>query len=123
MAQSTFEKILEDMNKQGSFSATVLAGDDGLPIAADPQPSPYDADTIAAMVTMVRSFIKDTQTRLKLAEVDEVAIMVGDRSRLVCRYFTAADRVFVLTTITQPHQTYRRLMTQAIHAIKIEFDS
>jgi len=121
MALSNFEKILYEMNTQGDFSSTVLASDDGLPIAAAPQPSPYDADTIAAMVTMVKGFIKDTQTRLKLAEVDEVAIMVGDRSRLVCRYFAAGDRAFVLTTITQPHQTYRRLMTHAIREIQAEF--
>ena len=118
----SFDKILDEMNQQGNFSATVLAGDDGLPIATAPQPSPYDADTIAAMVTMVKGFIKDTQTRLKLAEVDEVAVMVGDRSRLVCRYFAAADRAFVLTTITQPHQNYRRLMSQAIREIKVEFE-
>jgi predicted regulator of Ras-like GTPase activity (Roadblock/LC7/MglB family) len=122
MTLSIFEKILDDMNQQGGFSSTVLAGDDGLPIAAAPQPSPYDADTIAAMVTMVKGFIKDTQTRLKLAEVDEVAIMVGDRSRLVCRYFAAGDRAFVLTTITQPQQSYRRLMTHAIREIQAEFE-
>lgn len=123
MVLSNFEKILGDMNKQGDFSTSILAGDDGLPIAAAPLPSPYDADTVAAMVVMVKGFIKDTQTRLKLAEVDEVAIMVGDRSRMVCRYFAAGDRAFVLTTITQPHQPYRRLMTQTIREIKTEFEA
>lgn len=121
MTLSNFEKILQEMNAQGGFSSSVLASDDGLPIAAAPQPSPYDADTIAAMVVMVKGFIKDAQTRLKLAEVDEVAIMVGDRSRLVCRYFAADDRAFVLTTITQPHSSYRRLMTQAIREMRAEF--
>lgn len=113
-----FEEILAQMNQQGNFAAAVLASDDGLPVAAAPSPSPYDADTVAAMVTLVKDFISQTQTRLGLARVDEVTIFINDKSRLICRYFDADKHPFVLTVLAPPQQSYRRLMTHAVHEIK-----
>ncbi len=114
---SEFETILARLNREGQFTASVLASDDGLPVASAPAPSPYDADTVAAMVALVKGFVKDTQTQLGLAEVDEVSIVVGDRSRLICRYFSLGDRPFVLATIAPPGQSYRRLTSRAIRDI------
>jgi predicted regulator of Ras-like GTPase activity (Roadblock/LC7/MglB family) len=113
-----FGEILHRMNKEGFFVASVLASDDGLPIASAPATSPYDADTIAAMVALVKDFITQTQTRLGLAEVDEVSIFVNDRSRLICRYFRAGTQPFVLTILTPPNQSYRRVATRAVHDIQ-----
>ncbi|MCI0474742.1 MAG: roadblock/LC7 domain-containing protein [Anaerolineales bacterium] len=113
-----FGEILQRMNKEGFFVASVLASEDGLPIASAPTPSPYDADTIAAMVALVKDFIKQTQTRLGLAEVDEVSIFVNDRSRLICRYFDAGAQPFVLTILAPPNQSYRRVASRAVHHIQ-----
>lgn len=118
MEPSIFEEILCRMNQDGKFTASVLASEDGLPVAADPTPSPYDANTVAAMVTLVRGFIQDTQQQLGLADVDEVSMVVSDRSRLVCRYFNLDDKRFVLTIVTAPNQTYRRLTTRAVREIR-----
>jgi len=113
-----FENILVQMNHTGNFTAAVLASDDGLVVAAAPTPSPYDTDTIAAMVTMVKDFIKQTQTRLGLADVDEVAIFVNDKSRLICRYFGVDKHQFVLTVLAPPQTSYRRMMSRAVHQIR-----
>ncbi len=115
---SVFENILARMNEAGHFTTSVLASEDGLPVAAAPSPSPYDVDTLAAMVTLVKDFIQQTQTRLGLTEVDEVSIVVGDRSRLICRYFIAEGRPFVLALIAPPHLSYRRLTSQAIRELR-----
>lgn len=120
---STFETILQDINAEGEFVASVLASEDGLPIASAPTPAPYDAETIAAMVTLVKDFITQAQTRIGLAEVDEVSIIVGDRSRLVCRYFTAGSQSFVLTVLAPPNQSYRRLTTRAVREIQAQWNS
>jgi hypothetical protein len=66
------------VRQRGAF---VAKSNYGLPIASAPTPSPYDADTVAAMVTPVKDFIQQAQTRLGLAEVDEVSMVVGDRWR------------------------------------------
>ncbi len=103
------------MNTEGQFTASFLASEDGLPVAAVPSPCPYDVDTVAAMVSLVKEFIQRTQTRLGLAAVDEVSIVVEDRSRLVCRYMEIGAHRFILAVITPPQHAYRRLMTRAIH--------
>lgn len=115
---SVFEKILVQMNQEGQFSTSVLASEDGLPVAAAPVPPAHDPDTIAAMVTMVKEFVQETQERLGLAQVDEVSMVVNDHSRLICRYFIAANRPFVLAIVAPPHVSYRRLTTQAIRKLK-----
>jgi predicted regulator of Ras-like GTPase activity (Roadblock/LC7/MglB family) len=116
--ESGFEEILRQMNKDGSFTASVLASEDGLPIAFDPHPSPYDADTIAAMVTLVKEFIQQAQTRIGLANVDEVSMVVEDHSRLVCRYFTAGKQSFILAVFVPSHQSYRRVTTRAVREMQ-----
>ncbi|MBM3127746.1 MAG: hypothetical protein FJ009_03825 [Chloroflexi bacterium] len=120
---SEFGDILQRMNKDGFFVASVLASEDGLPIASAPTPSTYDADTIAAMVALVKDFIKQTQTRLGLADVDEVSIFVNDRSRLICRYFNAGTQPFVLTVLAPPNQSYRRVTTRAVHEIQAAWEA
>ncbi len=117
-ARSPFEDILAEMNAAGRFTASVLASDDGLPVAVAPVPPPYDANTIAAMVTLIKDFILQTQVRLGLTQVDEVSVVVSDRSRLICRYFDIEGRAFVLAIIAPPQLSYRRLTTHAIGEIK-----
>ena len=118
LEQSSFEKILIQMNADGRFVASVLTSQDGLPVASAPTPSPYDADTVAAMVAMIRDFILQTQTRLDLADVNEVSMVVGDRSRLICRYFVVNQQPFVLAVLAPPHTTYRRLTSRAVREIQ-----
>lgn len=115
---SEFETILQDLNKAGSFVASIIASHEGLPVAVAPTPPLHDPDTIAAMVTMVKEFIQQTQVRLSLAEVDEVSIVVRDRSRIVCRYFDLEGQSFVLVVLTSPNASYRRLSNAAIREIQ-----
>ncbi len=115
---SVFEQILTRMNQEGDFSTSVLASDDGLPVAAAPNPPAYDADTIAAMVTLVKNFIEQTQQRLGLEQVDEVSIVIADRSRLVCRYFKIGSLPFILAIVAPPNVTHRRVSTHAIRELQ-----
>ncbi len=115
---SEFEAILHSMNKAGSFVASIIASHEGLPVAVAPTPPQHDPDTIAAMVTMVKEFIQQTQMRLSMAEVDEVSIVVRDHSRIVCRYFDLDGQSFVLAVITGPNTSYRRLTNHAVREIQ-----
>jgi predicted regulator of Ras-like GTPase activity (Roadblock/LC7/MglB family) len=115
---SAFEQILAGINKEGKFTASVLTSEDGLTIAAVPHDSQYDSDTVAAMVSQVREFIHQTQSRLGLGDIDEVSMVITDRSRLVCRYFEASGQRFILTVIAPPDTTYRRLSGRAVREIR-----
>ena len=120
---SAFEKILMALNAEGKFTASVLVSQDGLPVASAPTPSPLDAETMAAMVAMVKDFILQTQERLGLAEVDEVSMVVGDRSRLVCRYFSADHQPFVLAVFAPPNVSYRRATSHAVREIQTAWEN
>jgi predicted regulator of Ras-like GTPase activity (Roadblock/LC7/MglB family) len=115
---SVFEEILARMNGEGEFTTAVLASDDGLAVAAAPSPPAYDPDTVAAMVTLVKGFIQQTQERLALEQVDEVSIVVSNRSRLVCRYFKIGELPFILAMVMPPNAAHRRISTRAIRELQ-----
>lgn len=114
--ESTFAKILHDMNEAGNFKASFLVDTQGLPVAA--ANSSYDTDTASAMAALVRNVIEQTQTRINLAEADEVTVRGNDKMRLVSRYFTVGNETLILVIVTPPDQAYRRLTNQTIKALQ-----
>jgi predicted regulator of Ras-like GTPase activity (Roadblock/LC7/MglB family) len=115
-SRAHFEQMLRTMNQKGRFQSAVLATMNGLPIAT--VPSSFDAETTTAMVSLVRALINRVYHQLHLAKVDEVSLIGGDGKRLVCRYFTHDGEDFLLAVVAPPDQSYRRVTTQAIRAIK-----
>ncbi len=114
---SEFEAILHNMNQAGPFVASIIASHEGLPVAVAPASPAHDPDALAAMVTMLKEFIQQTQERLSMAELDEVSIVVHDHSRIVCRYFNLDGQPFVLAVITGPNVSYRRITSHAVREI------
>jgi hypothetical protein len=49
--------------------------------------------------------------------VDEISIVGDDRTRLVCRYFVVDGHEFMLTVLTLPDQSYRRLTNMVIKKV------
>jgi hypothetical protein len=66
----------------------------------------------------MKGFVLQAQERLALEQVDEVSIVVGDRSRLVCRYFKIGAQSFILALVAPPNVTHRRLSTRAMREIQ-----
>jgi len=114
--QTVFEEVLYRMNESGGFEASVLASDEGLPIAT--APSDYDFQTIAAMVAVLASVARETQSRVGLGQLDEVSVLADDRIRLVCRYFTTGGEEFILAVVVPPNGCYRRATNSAIQEIR-----
>lgn len=111
-----FEEVLEQMTRNGEFTAAVLASDEGLPLAS--VPSPYDSDAAAAMVALLQSVSREARVQLSMAEVDELTISDRDRIRLVCRYVEANGEVLILAAMVPPNVYYRRVTNRAIRRIK-----
>lgn len=116
-----FARILQDMNKAGNFRASFLVDAQGLPVAAVTYG--YDADAASAMAVLLRQVIEQAQTRINLAEADEVTIRSSDKMRLVSRYFTLGNETLTLVVIAPPDQPYRRLTSQAIKALQTVWSS
>lgn len=119
--EMTFAKILHDMNKTGKFGASFLVDAQGLPVAD--VTSSYDADTASAMAALVRNVIEQAQSRIALAEVDEVAVRGKDKMRLISRYFTVGDETLILVVVAPPYRPYRRLTNRAIKALRAAWSS
>ncbi len=119
--EMAFARILHDMNDAGKFKASFLVDTQGLPVAA--VTSGYDTDTASAMAALVRNVIEETQTRIDLAEADEVTVRGNDKMRLVSRYFTVGNEILILVVVAPPDQAYRQLTNQAIKALRAAWSS
>jgi predicted regulator of Ras-like GTPase activity (Roadblock/LC7/MglB family) len=119
--ETNFAKILHDMNEAGNFKASFLVDVQGLPVAA--VTSGYDTDTASAMAALVRNVIEQTQTRINLAEADEVNVRSNDKMRLISRYFTVGDETLILVVVVPLNQSYRRLTNRAIKALRAAWSS
>jgi predicted regulator of Ras-like GTPase activity (Roadblock/LC7/MglB family) len=95
---------------------SILVNVEGLTVAT--VSSPFDTDTVAAMAALIKNVVRQTQTQMGLAQVDEVSIVDDDKMRLTCRYFVADGEELVLAIVAPPYQPYRRLTNQAIREIK-----
>ncbi|TKJ31299.1 MAG: hypothetical protein CEE40_01975 [Chloroflexi bacterium B3_Chlor] len=114
--EPTLNRILREMNDEGHFKASVLVSTEGLPLSS--ASSPFDTETMAAMVALVKNTIQQAREHIGLDEIDEVSIVQGDKMRLICRYLVVGDEELILSVIAPPHQTYRRLTNRALREIK-----
>jgi predicted regulator of Ras-like GTPase activity (Roadblock/LC7/MglB family) len=114
--QEQFEEILYAMKREGNFEAAMLSMKDGLPLASSP--AHYEDDIAAAMVTLLNETVKRINHQLNLSQVDEISIVGGDRTRLVCRYFVIDGNELLLTVLAPPDQSYRRLTNKVIKDVE-----
>lgn len=114
--EASLVRILRQMSEEGHFKAALLVSADGLPVAL--VASPFDNDTIGAMVAVVKNTIQQAKEHIGLDEIDEVSIVQGDKMRLICRYLVVGGEELILAVIAPPYQTYRRLTNRALREIK-----
>jgi predicted regulator of Ras-like GTPase activity (Roadblock/LC7/MglB family) len=118
--QAYLSQVLHEMNEQGHFKASVLVSMEGLPLSA--ASSPFDAEMLAAMVTLVKNTVEQARENIGLDELDEVSVVQGDKMRLICRYFSVGEEDVILAVIAPPYQTYRRLTNLAIRRISLGWE-
>ncbi len=114
--EARLQRILRRMNEEGRFKASVLVSAEGLPLSS--VSSPFDVETMAAMVTLVRNTIERARENIGLDKVDEVSVVQADKIRLICRCFLAGEEELVLAVVAPPYQTYRRLTNRALREIQ-----
>ncbi len=113
--ESTLTQVLKDMNAKGSFSASVLATAGGLTVAV--APTDFEAQTVAAMVALVREAVDRAQARIGMGRVDELSALDGRGTRLVCRYFDAAGEPLILAVVIPVGREYRKFTDEAIRRL------
>ena len=114
--QVAFEKILQELNRDGDFKAAVLSTTEGLSLAS--APTGYEDEMAAAMVALLNKVARQARQQLNLAQVDELSLVGDDRTRLACRYFSLDGQDLVLAVLVPSDHYYRRRTNQAIRKIR-----
>jgi predicted regulator of Ras-like GTPase activity (Roadblock/LC7/MglB family) len=104
------------MNQEGGFTRSVLATDEGLPIASAPVNA--DSELASAMVTMLQQVAAETRNQLGLPPIDEITIRTDQKQHLICRPIQIGNQIMIMGVIVPPYKPYRRVTNKAIHRLK-----
>jgi len=113
---SSFIDILEKMNEEGGFIRSVLATEEGLPVAAVPDQS-LD-NSLSALVSLLHNVSHDVLSQLEIDEISEITIRDQDRYKFVCRRIKTADDSLLLAALVPPDLYYRRVTNRAMKRIQ-----
>ncbi len=114
----TLAQILHTMLDEHNFSAAVLTGSSGLPLASAQRQDRELSNLLAAIAPVLEQAAQRTTSHTEIDIADEIVIRGAERSRVVCRFFQAGEQPLILAAIVPPRVTYRRTMNQAIRAIR-----
>ena len=114
--QYKLDEVLQRINREGEFRASILSTLDGFSISA--VSSQFDDVVISAISSIVQDASKRAERYMGFKRMDEVSLVDDDKFRLVCREFEVDGSQFVLTVVVPPYKTYRKLTNDAIRNIE-----
>ncbi|MEM1657869.1 MAG: roadblock/LC7 domain-containing protein [Candidatus Jordarchaeales archaeon] len=106
---STLTKILEDMNKKGGFSASVISREDGLVVAE--ASGPESKQVIAAMAGLAHATAIRVKDQIGLGDLEQVTIETSD-GIIVFKSIEVSNKRFILAAIL-PISAKRRIADAA----------
>jgi len=109
--------ILNRLNTEGEFVASVLTDIDGIPLVSAITGERDLTEPLAAVVPLVRQSVQRSNEQAGLAEANEVVVNNSDGARLVSRFFQVEGRVFILVCVVPVKRPYRKVMNIAIQGI------
>jgi|GEM_PF-1093321 len=114
--QVKLDNVLQRVNEEGGFKASILSTEGGFSISA--VSSQFDDVVISAISSIVQEVSRKAERYIGFKRMDEVSLVDDDKFRLVCREFPVDDSQFILTVVVPPYKTYRRLTNVAIRDIE-----
>ncbi len=114
--QVKIDNVLQRINEEGDFKASILSTVEGFSISA--VSSQFDDVVISAISSIVQEVSRKAERYIGFKRMDEVSLVDDDKFRLVCREFPIDDSQFILTVVVPPYKTYRRLTNVAIREIE-----
>ncbi len=109
--------ILDRLNTEGEFVASVLTDIDGIPLVSAVTGEKDLTEPLAAVIPLVRQSVQRSNEQVGLAEANEVVVNNSDGTRLVSRFFEVEGRLFILVCVVPVKRPYRKVMNKAIHGI------
>ncbi|MHA1608189.1 MAG: roadblock/LC7 domain-containing protein [Candidatus Freyarchaeota archaeon] len=106
---SALTEILDNMNRRGGFSASVISGDDGLVVAE--ASSAENKQVIAAMASLAHSTAMRVKDQIGLGDLEQVTIETTDGIIIFKSVETPRKRLILATIL--PVSAKRRLVDAA----------
>ena len=98
-------KILEQMNKEGGYSASVLARGNGLLIASATSPT-TNQDVVAAMCGMIGEVAERVRKELMLGDVRDISLRCAQGKAVFKRVGARGDDVLIIGAIMPRNVRY-----------------
>lgn len=110
-------EILDHLNLDGEFVASVLTDKEGLPLAKAITGERDLTIPLAAVVPLIQQRVQRSNERIGLTGTNEIVVNDDDGMRLVSRFFGVGDHMLILACLVPAKRPYRRVMNKAITAI------
>ncbi|MGY5874650.1 MAG: roadblock/LC7 domain-containing protein [Candidatus Thorarchaeota archaeon] len=99
--------ILEEMNREGGYTASILARGDGLLVASAISPT-VNGDVVAAMSGIMASTAERTRTELSLGALRDITIRCSAGKIVFKKIMTRSDEVFILAALMPRRVRYHQ---------------
>ncbi len=97
--------ILEVMNKEGGFFASVIARDDGFLIASDVSATTHP-DVVAAMSGYVADTVERMRDELKLGDLKDISVRCGNGKAVFRKIASQGRQALIIAAIMPKHVRY-----------------
>ncbi len=115
---SALAEILEEMNKEGGFIASVVSSDNGLLIASATAPT-TNQDIVAAMTGYVTSTIERMRNEFELGDLLDVTVRCSLGKVVFRKIISNGDQSFLIAAIIPRHIRYHtRIIGKAATKIR-----
>lgn len=114
--QGKLESVLNRINQEGDFKASIISTLDGFSVAG--AAAEFDEVRMAAISAIVQDVSKKAELYIGFKRMDEVSLVDDDKFRLVCREFEVEGQQFILTVLVPPYKTYRRVTNIALRDLE-----
>ncbi len=112
------EQLLAEVNRAGKFPVSVLADAEGFPIAWYTENKEYPGMQ-SAVAALIQKTSAQVESRLGMANTNEVSVFDDKGQRLVCRPFQLQQHPVILAVwVPNRNQKYRRLTNRVIRNIQ-----
>ena len=102
---SSLVDILEEMNKDGSFRASILARDDGLLMVSATSPT-TNRDVVAAMSGYVADSVERMRNELGLGELKDISVRCSEGKAVFRKIASQGKQSLILAAIMPRNVRY-----------------
>ena len=95
---SVLAEILEEMNREGGYIASILARDDGLLMASAASPT-TNRDVVAAMSGYISATAERMRTELSLGELRDISVRCTEGKAVFKKITPAGTQPLILAAI------------------------